>query len=185
MSQKITSATAWPERFWLQVNKGDGCWEWIGAYRNDYGVVMFNGKRRAAHRVSWQMVFGSILNSEWILHHCDNPRCVRPSHLFAGNPRDNILDCSKKGRWSNGNRKGERHPLATLSDRSAKRIREMYTGKRGEIVWLSRLYGVQRKVISRIVKNLSYQTPLGAEAEKKGESNANTGNSTSQAGTQG
>lgn len=39
-----------------------------------------------------------IPDGYYACHHCDNPMCIRPSHLFVGSPRDNTLDCMNKGR---------------------------------------------------------------------------------------
>ena len=36
----------------------------------------------------------------YVLHRCDNPKCVNPSHLFLGNQQDNIKDKINKNRQS-------------------------------------------------------------------------------------
>ena len=89
------------ERFWPKVAKGDGCWEWTGHRLEGYGRITEggdNGKELGAHRVSWEIHFGPIPDGLSVLHHCDNPPCVRPNHLFLGTTRDNAKDMGAKGR---------------------------------------------------------------------------------------
>ncbi len=89
------------KRFWKKVarTKAVGCWEWT-AWRNakGYGKFHFRDTSWAAHRASYVMAFGDIPEDIQVLHYCDNPSCVRPSHLFLGNNRDNRADCVSKGR---------------------------------------------------------------------------------------
>jgi hypothetical protein len=91
------------ERFWMKVQKSNGCWEWT-AYRDPdgYGRFGWARKRRSenilAHRVSWELHYGPIPEGLWICHHCDNPSCVRPDHLFLGDRSMNMKDCAAKGR---------------------------------------------------------------------------------------
>jgi len=91
------------ERYWEKVDKSeDGCWNWTSALDGwGYGVFFLKDRSCAfkAHRLSWEIHFGPIPEGMLICHHCDNPKCVRPDHLFVGTPKDNIRDCVNKGRW--------------------------------------------------------------------------------------
>jgi len=88
-------------RFWqlVEMIPFHTCWEWIGAQtRFGYGQFRSNGIVRGAHRVSWEIHNGPIPGGLWVLHHCDNPSCVRPDHLFIGTRTDNMRDAFRKGR---------------------------------------------------------------------------------------
>ena len=95
------------DRFWKHVVQGDGCWEWKGALDpKGYGRVAHNGKMVRAHRVAFALTYGPIPKGEGyhgtcVLHHCDNPPCVRPDHLFLGTNTDNIRDRDSKRRHPN------------------------------------------------------------------------------------
>jgi len=84
------------ERFWRYVLKsvGNGCWIWTGALRQGYGQI----SNKVAHRVSWEIHNGPIPQGFFVCHHCDNPPCVNPYHLFLGNAQDNTSDMIIKGR---------------------------------------------------------------------------------------
>lgn len=90
-------------RFWDKVvNKGkDECWEWTAAKNRDrgYGMFSINGKMYYAHRIVWMWTNQlQIPDGMCILHHCDNPSCVNPNHLFLGTHADNTQDSYNKGR---------------------------------------------------------------------------------------
>lgn len=90
------------ERFWMKVRKTKRCWLWSGA-EHDFGYGRLNKPGRGngyihAHRFAWTLAYGSIPNDMCVCHRCDNPRCVRPSHLFLGTLSDNTLDMIAKGR---------------------------------------------------------------------------------------
>lgn len=53
-----------------------------------------------SHEYSWQIHNGPIPDGLWVLHHCDNPVCVNPAHLFVGSNLDNVRDSISKGRRS-------------------------------------------------------------------------------------
>lgn len=89
------------ERFWTKVTKSEDCWEWVGYVdkQSGYGkIAMRPDPPTGAHRVSWLLHNGPIPEDMWVLHSCDNRKCVRPDHLFLGTPEDNAKDMVSKDR---------------------------------------------------------------------------------------
>lgn len=87
--------------FWSRMDKSKECWPWIGKLNreNGYGQVRISGTiRPVVHRVAWELTYGPIPEGLLVCHHCDNPACCRPDHLFLGTMKDNIQDAVKKGR---------------------------------------------------------------------------------------
>jgi hypothetical protein len=102
--REITLNETAVRRFWAKVQKSDGCWNWTGAKdQHGYGDFRMGGRAMGstrAHRVSWFLTFG-LSPKAHVLHHCDNPSCVRPDHLFLGDDLANMRDMSAKGRHHN------------------------------------------------------------------------------------
>ena len=99
-------------KFWSLVDKKkiDECWSWVGTINAEgYGVFRFSGRSWGAHRIAYSLAYGAIPKCDgrhgtlYILHSCDNPRCVNPAHLRAGTALDNTNDMVERGRWSGGN----------------------------------------------------------------------------------
>ncbi len=140
------------EKFKKEEN---GCWVFTGAKtKMGYGkFTVSHQKWRLAHRISWQVHFGSIPDKLLILHKCDNPSCVNPEHLFLGTHLDNIRDMIKKGRQNATGAKnpvrGEKHPFAKLSNNDVLSIRK--DDRMHRVIAGS--YGVTQPLITMIKNN--------------------------------
>lgn len=134
-----------------------GCWIWIG-YRkkNGYGELTINRKKVMAHRASYA-AFVKDPGRLFVCHHCDNPPCVNPSHLFSGTNHDNVLDSVKKGRRPrNANpRFGETHGMSKLTNESVLKIR----GLKGSISQsiMSEMFGVSDTVIGEVLRRETWK----------------------------
>lgn len=83
-----------------------GCWEWSGARTRDgYGNVTHGRKSMLAHRLSYEFHYGVAPGKLLVCHHCDNPPCIRPDHLFLGDQTANMADMARKGRSTAGRRR--------------------------------------------------------------------------------
>lgn len=111
-----------------------------------------------AHRVSWILTNGVIPDGICVLHSCDNPPCVNPSHLWLGTKADNNRDKEEKGRgkpppyWLVKNhRSGEDHPFAKLTLFQVEEIKWLYASGGHTMRSLGRRYGVNSSHVSRII----------------------------------
>lgn len=90
------------KRFYDKVDSTGECHIWTAAKTSrGYGRLsahMRKGKVQLAHRFAWELERGPIPPGACVCHSCDNPACVRVSHLFLGSQVDNIADMTRKGR---------------------------------------------------------------------------------------
>jgi len=137
------------DRFWEKVNKDtpNGCWEWTGAIMPFGHGQMGSGKGRKlilAHRFAWELENGPIPEGMEICHHCDNPRCVRVSHLFLGTHQENMADMHQKERRSRGR-------TAVLTESQVIEIRQKYVPHIITFKILGIEYGVATETIANII----------------------------------
>lgn len=144
------------KRFWAKVNRRGrhDCWPWMG-YRdhNGYGRFYFFGKHKAATHASILIATGALPpEGMFVCHHCDNRRCVNPSHLFLGTIADNNADRDRKGRgrWvkvpAHVKARGSRHGSAKLSEHAIPAIQSDPRPQRA----IAAEYGVSQSTIARI-----------------------------------
>jgi len=144
------------ERFFSNINKSGPvpscdpslgpCWLWTGRSRNGYGALYFYGRERMASAVSYELAHGQpIPDSRHVLHKCDNPPCVNPTHLYLGTPADNSRDKVSRGRqaW------GEKIGVAKLSAVQVLDIRSLLE-QGNTTTSLAKRFGVNQSTISRI-----------------------------------
>ena len=117
--------------FWSKVSKGAGCWEWQGGIsRNGYGVFHIDRKTHSAHRVAWIIANEQdIPVGALICHTCDNKKCVRPDHLYAGDPVSNCRDREERQRQSmmpKPRRTPKRKRTAYASGEEVRTVRSRY-----------------------------------------------------------
>ena len=139
------------ERFEAKFTKSEGCWEW-NAYKDrvGYGTFRIAERHQMAHRVAYQLYVGEIPAGLCVCHHCDNPRCVNPAHLFLGTQADNMRDRENKGRGVFPGLSGENHGSAKLTEAQVIEIRAKY-GEGARQVDLAKEFGVTQSIISMIV----------------------------------
>jgi len=145
-------------RFWARVeipDNADDCWLWVGGtYSIGYGAMMINYKHIGAHRFSYQLHCGPIPKGMFVCHHCDNPACVNPKHLFLGTPRDNMRDKMRKGRGgivSVPHPSGEDHYKSKLTSVQVHEIRHLHATSGFTYKELADKYGVTTSSIHGIV----------------------------------
>lgn len=157
------------DRFWQRVDKGgpEDCWNWTGTKIKDgYGIIagplygkryMEKGRNMLAHRASWIMANGDIPESSeyhgWVvMHKCDNPSCVNPSHLILGTQRQNVHDMITKKRDVRVSPIGTKSKRAKLTDAQVADIRASAVGG----VKLADKYNVHISTIARARYGFGY-----------------------------
>lgn len=129
----------------------DGCWEWKGTIDGyGYGVMDHNRKRYRAHVLALEFDGRPVPEGMQGCHDCDNRKCVRPSHLYPGTPKDNYQDAVSRNR----NTKGEKHGHARLTESDVKAMR-MTSGL--SFAEIGRRFGVSRPTAARVVKGTSWR----------------------------
>lgn len=142
----------------IEASSVHECWRWNGASDKDgYGVFTVRQNRVAmtykANRISFWFFGGDDPEDKLICHHCDNPWCVNPLHLFIGTYTDNARDRAKKGRSFSP--LGERNNGSRLTEGSVFEIRRLFKSgiARKE---LAKRFSINESTVHNIVKRKSW-----------------------------
>ena len=160
----------------LRKKYGDGparCWIWPRALdKTGRGRIWIGKTLMIATRAVWRELRGPIQNGKLLCHHCDNPSCVNPDHLYTGTHADNMRDmaqrkrsfgarnpekCREMGRQTglkNTWAVGERNPKAVLTETEVARIR----ASKEPTKQLAAFYEVNRTTIQRIRGGTAWKT---------------------------
>ena len=134
------------QRFEAKVVKTDGCWEWRAGTRGGYGRLRVDGRKQTASRVAYALYKGPISQGLKVCHSCDNPKCVRPDHLFLGTQRQNVDDMIAKRRHIDGKRRGAENGNAKLTPEQVIAIRSDARSQSA----IAASYGIGQAAVSKI-----------------------------------
>ena len=148
-----------------RLDRSGECWLWTGALDSrGRGRVWRGGKIMLHHRAVWEILIGPIPKGALLCHHCDNPTCANPAHIYVGDDKSNVADMWRRGRaWhtrdpdrlrelgretgkKNNWCRGERNAKAKLTMEQVEQIRVSKDGSRS----LAATFGVHRTTIQRI-----------------------------------
>lgn len=138
----------------------DACWGWSGTTDvRGYAIIkVYNGSRQQefkASRIAYLAHHGTW-PVHWALHHCDNPPCTSPRHVYDGTPADNVRDRESRRRGRIPDNRGERHGHARLTAVKVREIRARYDGTRGIVQRLAIEYGISRQSITDLLNGRTW-----------------------------
>ncbi len=132
----------------------NGCREWLGSTNaQGYGTINWGGKIHKAHRISFRIHKGKDAGRRDVCHSCDNPRCIEPSHLFAGTRLQNMRDAVAKGRM----RHGSSHYQSKLTEEIVREIRQRFADGAITMLALATELGCSNSVISEAISRKTWR----------------------------
>ena len=128
------------------------CWESTRNPKSSRPFMVHRGVCRSLSRLALALHTGKSLKNKQALHHCDNPRCVNPEHLYIGTISDNMKDSHDRSRYV----VGSSNPAAKLNESDVRKIR-----RRWDRGWTTRkladCFGIHREHVYRIIHRNSWK----------------------------
>lgn len=101
-----------------------GCIQWMGKIRRDgYGVMTIRHKKKAIHRLAYELFVGDIPEDMCVCHKCNNKLCIHPEHLYLADHGTNIRDAARDGLMSS--------PKFTIKEEDIEIIRKRHSNGEG------------------------------------------------------
>jgi len=128
-----------------------GCWIWSGRKdKNGYGSLRDGHKMKRAHRVAWEIHKGPIPAGVMVLHKCNNPSCVNPSHLKLGDQTANMQDRKENGKpW--------------ISQQHRETMSKVMKGRK--ITWIAKIAEKARKLTVDQATNIKTRLAAGEKVK--------------------
>jgi hypothetical protein len=158
MAKKVSSSLY--DRLYERVTVDGDCLLWQGATsgKSKYGQIRIDGQKQRCHRVSYQLHKGDIPEGMIVMHSCDTPLCINPSHLSLGTQVENMADMRSKGREHHN--QGDGNGRSSLCAADAADIRasyQRYSRNFGSTA-LAKKYGVSDQAILDVVSGKTWST---------------------------
>lgn len=161
------------EKLFTDVARVGACLERTkNVTQNGYGEISLGvGRRVYAHRLAWQLSRGAIPADKWVLHRCDNRRCVNIDHLYLGTVVENARDMRERGRHFSKVHpelvvRGAQHGMAKLTAERARTLREIYALQQRPMRELAAQYNVSLKTVLNVLQGRIWCEAGGPLIEK-------------------
>jgi hypothetical protein len=146
------------DRMIIRKRGKDACWPWRGkpdpmGYGKKHLFTL--GRSVGAHRAAFAFFHVVEPGDGFVCHHCDNPICCRPDHLYLGDAQTNSDDRVSRDRVRFAT--GERASSAKLTQEQAEELRALFQqGVPNRD--LQKMFGLASGNISKIGRNLAYRS---------------------------
>jgi hypothetical protein len=129
-----------------------GCLLWTGYTQpNGYGYINVGSIHIAAHRAALMLSGVNVPRGLDVCHRCDVRACIELAHLYVGTRKQNMADCTARGRHNKP--KGAAHWRAKLTAADVLAIRQQRNAG-ATTTALAAQFKVNHATISRIARGI-------------------------------
>jgi predicted XRE-type DNA-binding protein len=141
------------DEFSASITRQDECWLWNAELLSTgYGAMRLGSSVLLAHRISYEINNGEIVDGKFVCHSCDIKACVNPAHLWLGTQQENMSDAANKGILP----RGEESIKSKLTENKIVEMIGLYSTGQYSQEQVAAIFGVQHSVLSNILHNRSW-----------------------------